>query len=378
MDSAASTSDHQGRRTAVISALIAAVVGAAVGVGSYAALDERSTAGTQPISVSTQSAPASPTINGTVAAAATVISPSVVTIDVTGASGSGTGSGVIIRADGHVLTNNHVIALGGASAATANQITVTLNSGQALSASVVGTDASDDLAVIKLAGTPKGLAAATFAPSSTLQVGQSVLAVGAPLGLSNTVTSGIVSALARPVQAGSSGQAIFNAVQTDAAINPGNSGGPLVDLNGHVVGINSAIATAGSTTGDSTSTGNIGIGFAIPSDQATRIAAELIATGQATHATIGVTVESAPAAQAGGPTSAAGATITAVTPNGPAAKAGLVPADVITAVGDQRVDDSIGLIAAVRSHPPGQTVQLTVNHNDGPRIVRVTLAAAAS
>ena len=374
-DSAVFAPDHRGMRTAVISALVAAVVGAGVGVGSYAALDERNHAGTEPISVSTQPAPA---VNGTVAAAATVISPSVVTIGVTGTSGSGTGSGVLIRADGHVLTNNHVITLGGASAATANQISVTLSSGQALAASVVGTDAIDDLAVIKLTGTAKGLAVATFAPSSSLQVGQSVVAVGAPLGLSNTVTSGIISALARPVQAGSNGEAIFNAIQTDAAINPGNSGGPLVDLNGHVVGINSAIATAGSSTGDGTSTGNIGIGFAISSDQATRIAAELIATGHATHATIGVTVESAPAAQAGGPTSAAGATITAVTPNGPAAKAGLESGDVITAVGKQRVDDTIGLIAAVRSHTPGQAVQLTVNHNGTSRVVRVTLAATAS
>ena len=144
------------------------------------------------------------------------------------------------------------------------------------------------------------------------------------------------------------------------------------------MGINSAIATAGSSTGGSTSTGNIGIGFAISSDQATRIAAELIATGHATHATIGVTVDSAPAAQAGGPTSAAGATITAVTANGPAAKAGLESGDVITAVGKQRVDDTIGLIAAVRSHAPGQTVELTVNHNGRSRVVRVTLAATPS
>ena len=257
-DSAVFAPDHRGMRTAVISALVAAVVGAGVGVGSYAALDERNHAGTEPKSVSTQPAQTAPTVNGTVAAAATVISPSVVTIGVSGTSGSGTGSGVLIRADGHVLTNNHVITLGGASAATANQITVTLSSGQALAASVVGTDAIDDLAVIKLTGTAKGLAAATFAPSSSLQVGQSVVAVGAPLGLSNTVTSGIISALARPVQAGTNGEAIFNAIQTDAAINPGNSGGPLVDLNGHVVGINSAIATAGSSTGDGTSTGTSG------------------------------------------------------------------------------------------------------------------------
>ena len=366
-----------GRRAVVVSALVAAVVGAGVGVGLYAALD-RDHANSAAISVTTQSAPATGRSAGTVTAAAALIGPSVVTINVSaGDQGAGTGSGVIIRPDGYVLTNNHVVTLDSSSAASSNQIAVTLANGSSQAASVVGTDPADDLAVVKLAGQAK-LSAAIFAKSSALQVGQSVVAVGAPLGLSNTVTSGIVSALERPVQAGNSGESIFNAIQTDAAINPGNSGGPLVDLNGHVVGINSAIATAGSGNGETASSGNIGIGFAIPSDEATRIAAELIATGKAGHAIIGVSVAAAPAAQGGGPTSAAGATVTAVTPNGPAAKAGIKAGDVITSVGQQRIDDSTSLIAAVRSYTPGQTVPITINRNGASRTVPVTLAASSS
>lgn len=358
-----------------VSALVAALVGAGVGVGVYAAAD-RDHASSPAISVTTAQAPVTERTAGTVTAAAALIGPSVVTINVSaGDQGAGTGSGVIIRPDGYVLTNNHVVTLDSSSTAATNRIAVTLANGTSQAASVVGTDPVDDLAVIKLAAQTK-LRAATFAKSSTLQVGQTVVAVGAPLGLSNTVTSGIVSALQRPVQAGNSGEAIFNAIQTDAAINPGNSGGPLVDLNGHVVGINSAIATAGSGSGQTASSGNIGIGFAIPSDQATRIAAQLIATGHASHAIIGVSVAASPSAQGDGPTSAAGATVTSVTPNGPAAKAGIKPGDIITAVGQQRIDDSTGLIAAVRSYAPGQTVPITIKRNDTPRTVPVTLTAS--
>ncbi len=364
-------------RPAMVMALVAAVVGAGIGAGAYAALDGDH-ASSSAISVTTAQAPATERAAGTVAAAATVIGPSVVTINVSaGDQGAGTGSGVIIRPDGYVLTNNHVVTLDSSSAASSNRIAVTLANGTSQAASVVGTDPTDDLAVIKLSDQMK-LSAATLAKSSTLQVGQGVVAVGAPLGLSNTVTSGIVSALQRPVQAGNSGESIFNAIQTDAAINPGNSGGPLVDLNGHVVGINSAIATAGSGSGETASSGNIGIGFAIPSDEATRIAAELITTGQASHAIIGVSVAAAPAAQGGGPTSAAGATVTNVTPNGPAAKAGIKPGDVITSVGQQRIDDSTGLIAAVRSYAPGDTVPITIMRNGESHTVPVTLAGSTS
>lgn len=364
-------------RAVFVSAVVAALIGAGVGVGVYAAVDEDHAA-SPAISVTTQSAPAVERIAGTVTGAAALIGPSVVTINVSaGDQGAGTGSGVIIRPDGYVLTNNHVVTLGSSSAASSNRIVVTLANGSAQAASVVGTDPADDLAVVKLSNQMK-LAPATFAKSSSLKVGQTVVAVGAPLGLSNTVTSGIVSALERPVQAGNSGESIFNAIQTDAAINPGNSGGPLVDLNGHVVGINSAIATAGSGSGETASSGNIGIGFAIPSDEATRIAAELIANGKASHAIIGVSVQASPAAQSDSPTSAAGATVTSVTPNGPAAKAGIKAGDVITSVGQQRIDDPTGLIAAVRSYAPGQTVPITISRNGASRTVQVTLAASTA
>jgi putative serine protease PepD len=203
-----------------------------------------------------------------------------------------------------------------------------------------------------------------------------VAAVGAPLGLSNTVTSGIVSALGRPVQTGSSGQSVFDAIQTDAAINPGNSGGALVNLAGQVVGINSANAST-QAAGSDGQPGSIGIGFAIPSDEAGRISQELITTGHAKHAAIGVTVR--PALSTGdGPTSAAGATVASVVPGGPAAQAGMRPGDVITKVGHQLIDDPVSLAAAVRSYAPGRTISVTVSHGGVDRVVSVTLTAATS
>jgi len=362
-------------RVAVTAAVVATVVGAGAGIGAYAAFDRNRANSTTSISLNTAPAPSPTQTTGTVAGAAAVIDPSVVTINVTGDSGSGTGSGIVMRSDGYVLTNNHVVTLDSTASATATTISVTLDNAQDVQGSVVGTDPTDDLAVVKLASQRK-LAAATFAKSASLVVGQTVVAIGAPLGLSNTVTSGIVSALARPVQAGSTGESIFDAIQTDAAINPGNSGGPLVDVAGRVIGINSAIASASSTSGSTDQTGSIGIGFAIPSDEATRIAGELIATGTATHATIGVAVASSDT-QTGGPTSAAGATIQSVTAGGPAATAGITAGDLVTAVGKQRIDDSVDLIAAVRSYPPGQTVQLTITHNGATRTVSVTLGSSS-
>jgi len=210
-------------------------------------------------------------------------------------------------------------------------------------------------------------------------VGQTVVAVGAPLGLSNTVTSGIVSNTARPVRSGDNSQAVFDAVQTDAAINPGNSGGPLVDLNGNVVGINAAIATANSggleIPGQSTQSGSIGIGFAIPADEASRIANELITSGKATHAVIGVTVKGSSSQSR--PTTT-GATINSVIAGGAAADAGLKAGDVVTAVNTQRIDDADGLIAAVRSHAPGETVSITYRRGGSTHTVQVKLGTASN
>jgi len=229
--------------------------------------------------------------------------------------------------------------------------------------------------VIKVDGLDN-LPAATFAKSGSLSVGQAVVAVGAPLGLSDTVTSGIVSNTARPVRAGNQDQAVFEAVQTDAAINPGNSGGPLVDLNGSVVGINAAIASdnSGGLQIPGQQAGNIGIGFAIPSDEASRISSELIATGKATHAVLGVEVggnQSATQTQAGVP-------LRSVTAGGAAAKAGLKVGDVITTIDGQRVTTSDSLIAAVRNHAPGQQVKISYTRSGKTDQVEVTLGSSDS
>ncbi len=275
----------------------------------------------------------------------------------------------MIRDDGYILTNNHVV-----SGASGNgDISVVLTDGQRKDATIVGTDPSDDLAVIKIDAT--GLDAASFASSADLQVGQTVVAVGAPLGLSDTVTAGIVSNTARPVTTGDNAndQAIFNAVQTDAAINPGNSGGPLVNLNGSVIGINSAIATDAALGGSTT--GNIGIGFAIPSDEASRIAAELIANGKATHAYLGVSVSDQQSTAADAPV---GAVIKEVTPGSPAADAGLKAGDVVTELGGQRIDSSNALVAAVRSHAPNTSVSLTYVRDGKSTTINVTLGSQDS
>jgi putative serine protease PepD len=358
---------------AALAAVIGAVVGAGAGVGAFAVLDHHAGSGnTGGVQVSSQAGPVTAP-SGSVAAVATQIQPSVVTIDVTGATATGTGSGVLIRNDGYILTNDHVVSLDGTQPAGAAQITVVLSDGNQRSATVVGEDPTDDLAVIKIASA--GLQPATFADSSKVVVGQPVVAIGAPLGLSDTVTSGIVSGVDRPVQAGNNGQAIFDAIQTDAAINPGNSGGPLVDLSGHVVGIDSAIASTGGNSDGSSQPGNIGIGFAIPANEATRVANELITRGRATHAAIGVTV-AAPADQSSfAPTSGSGATVADVAPGGPADKAGIRPGDVITAVGAQRVDDPVGLIAAVRSHGPGEAIPLKIVRDGKSMTITVTLSA---
>jgi putative serine protease PepD len=300
----------------------------------------------------------------------------VVTIDVVTSSAHDTGSGVVLRADGYILTNNHVISSAGSGA----KITVTMSDGRAAQAKVVGTDPSDDLAVIQVPLTK--LTAATFTSSKSLVVGQTVVAVGAPLGLSDTVTSGIVSTVARPVSTGNAASgdgAVFNAIQTDAAINPGNSGGPLVDLNGNVVGINAAIATDSSSgglqvPGQQSQSGNIGIGFAIPSDEASRIAAELIATGKATHALMGLSVADAPTT---GSSSQPGASVRTLTAGGPASKAGIKAGDVLTNLGGQRIDSANALVAAVRSHAPGETVAVTYVRNSRSTTVQVTLGSAS-
>jgi putative serine protease PepD len=364
------------RRPVLRTALVAALLGGGVGGGVVAVADRHDGDTVQSgIKITNSTGAPAAQLDGTVGAAAAKIRPSVVTLEVRGQQQAGTGSGVIIRPEGYILTNDHVVDIGSGS----GQIQVTLSDGRSATAKVVGRDTSDDLAVVKVSGL-SNLVAATFAKSSSLSVGQAVVAVGAPLGLSDTVTSGIVSNLARPVRAGDNDQAVFEAVQTDAAINPGNSGGPLVDLNGSVVGINAAIASDTSGGGlqipgqPTQQAGNIGIGFAIPADEASRIAGELIASGKATHAVLGV--------QVGGATnttpSVNGVPLHTVNPDGVAAKAGLKVGDVVTAVNDQRVTTADALIAAIRSHAPGEQVKVSYTRGGAGSSVTVTLGSSDS
>jgi putative serine protease PepD len=307
----------------------------------------------------------------TATAAAAKAAPSVVTIYVTSSSGSGSGSGVVLTKDGYVLTNNHVVAEGGKS----GTIQVRTSDGTLYDATVVGTDASSDLAVVRLAGA-QNLSPATFGDSDQVQVGDVAVAIGAPLGLSNTVTDGIISATNRAVATGSTQNdaTVIDALQTDAAINPGNSGGALVNGAGEVIGINSAIATVASgVPGTQSQSGNIGVGFAIPGNTAQRIAKEIIQTGSATRAFLGVSARTAANGQNG--EVGTGAEIVSVEPNSAAADAGLQVGDVVTAVGDRPVTTSTELTAAVRSHAPGEKVDLTVRRGGQTQTAQLTLGS---
>jgi putative serine protease PepD len=355
------------RRTAplIAAAAIAAVLGAGAGIGSYAFLVNDGSV--SPVTVTSGAAPQSPPLNGTVSAAAAKIEPSLVTIAVQSGGSGGIGSGVVLDKDGHILTNNHVIA----GAAQGGEITVTFHNGTTATAKVIGTSESNDLAVIKVDGA-SDLNPATFAKSSELIVGQTVVAAGAPLGLSESVTSGIVSNTARPVRSGDNNDAVYLAVQTDAAINPGNSGGPLVDLDGAVVGINSSIAST-SSGADGGQPGNIGIGFAVPSDVAARVANELITTGKSTNAALGVTVTGSDSELS----TATGVSLQQVVTGGAAEKAGIQAGDVVTKINDFHTTTPDGLIAATRFYAPGTIVSVTFIRDGGsPQTAEVTLGTA--
>lgn len=324
--------------------LLAGGVGGAVG---YTLADPTTSIAAPVVAGGGGSAPA----DGSIAAVAQAVSPSVVTI----AAGQGTGTGFVIRSDGYILTNNHVV--GGASS-----VEVTFDDGETVKAEVLGSDAGYDLAVIKV---DRGdLPVVTLGSSADVLVGDSAIAIGSPLGLRGTVTSGIVSALNQPVTAGGEGETSFiNAIQTDAAINPGNSGGPLVDGAGHVIGVNSAIASLGQVGG---SAGSIGLGFAIPIDTAKRIANELIETGKSQTPIIGIQVDTT----FNGP----GAKVAEVSTGGPAAAAGLKDGDVIVAVDGNSVNDSTELIVTIRDKAVGDEVTLTLQ--DGSEVA-ITLTAAS-
>ena len=304
-----------------------------------------------------------------VAGIAAAVLPSVVYIEVSSGATRSSGSGFVIRDDGYLLTNNHVVA----PAANSGTVTVVFADGSQERAEIVGRTVDYDLAVLRV--DRRGLTPLVLGDSSALAVGDPVVAVGAPLGLEGTVTAGIISALNRPVTAGLPSDASFiNAIQTDAAINPGNSGGPLVDRAGEVIGINSAIAQ----TSGSAAAGNIGLGFAIPSSQARRTAEELIATGQATYPVIGVLLDgsySGPGVQVSRGSQNGQA---AVTPGGPAEQAGLRAGDVILRVDDVPVTEPDELIVAIRARAPGDVVTLTVLRDGSESSVEVTLGEAVS
>ena len=344
-----------------LAAIVALLVGLIAGAGAAVSV----VALNGPSPVDGQSGPAIgvgsayPKIrSGSVSAVAATLLPSVVQLKVEGAdNSSATGSGFAIDNSGHILTNNHVVS----SAANGGSIQVVAQNGRTATARLVGRSPAYDLAVVQVLGLDAP--SVQFGSSETAVVGQDVVAIGSPLGLAGTVTSGIVSAKNRPVTAGGEGEISYiNALQTDAAINPGNSGGPLVDMNARVIGINSAIAAVrGATPGSS---GNIGLGFAIPIDQARRTAQQLIASGKASYPVIGANVDM----QFQG-----GARVSDVSTGSPAQRAGLRTGDVITSINNQTVDTAEALIVAIRTHRPGESVKLDFQRAGKDRQVSVIL-----
>jgi putative serine protease PepD len=360
----------------VLSTATAAVLGG--GISGAVARAHEGTTPARPTHVSLGALPSSTTIverpAASVAGVAARILPSVVSIEVRTKTGGDTGSGIVISPAGYILTNNHVIA---AAADGSGKLSVVFADEKRVSATIVGRDTVSDLAVVRVSNV-HGLRAATLGSSDELRVGDSVVAVGSPLGLAGTVTSGIVSALDRPVEADDAqgtSQDVIDAIQTDAAINPGNSGGPLVDLAGRVVGVNSAIATlSGGSAFAGSQGGSIGLGFAIPIDEAKRIARQLITLGYSTHAIIGVQLDGSYT----GNGARVGTRSQAVTAGGPAARGGIHGGDVIIAIDGHRVTDADELIVEIRRRLPGEQVTLTYLRDGARHTTDVVLGSRRS
>ena len=360
-------------------AVTAVVVGGLAGVGgaaAYSALDDEGTSGSNatgtPSTSQVVDTPDSPAPDGSVEQVAAKVLPSVVKINVSGAQGSGSGSGIILSSDGEILTNNHVAEVAG----DGGSMSVDFNDGSSAKATIVGTDPLTDTAVIKAEGV-SGLTPATIGKSSDLRVGQSVVAIGSPFGLDSTVTSGIVSALDRPVDVGSDGQGnstTYPAIQTDAAINPGNSGGALVDLDGNVVGINASIRTTGST--DGSESGSIGLGFAIPMDEVMPVVEQMRNGETPTHARLGISVSDV--AGQNGAQVTEGAQVQEVTTGSTAAQAGLAKGDVVTKVDDHIITGADSLVATIRSYRPGDQVTVTFTSGGDTKTVTLTLDSDAA
>ncbi|MGI8879929.1 MAG: S1C family serine protease [Jatrophihabitans sp.] len=346
---------------AIVVALVAGAIGG--GLGFWFTKHTHDALRDPDIKLATAGSPANRP-PGSVADIAKRVGPAVVEIDVRGADEAGTGSGVVIDKAGYILTNNHVVSIAGDD----GSIRVVFGDQTAAAAKLVGRDPSTDLAVIKV--DHASLTVATLGDSSTLVVGDPVVAIGSPLGLRGTVTTGIVSAVDRPVHVsgeGSDTDAVIDAIQTDAAINPGNSGGALVAADGSVIGINSASASVGSGSGGQT--GSIGLGFAIPINEARAVATQLIKTGKVAHASLGASARSVTDG------TRLGAYLLQVDPNGPAQKAGLKEGDVIKLVDKQLISTSDDLSVAIQKHKPGEVVTVRYSRGNAENDVRVTLGS---
>nr|WP_237447948.1 trypsin-like peptidase domain-containing protein [Nocardioides flavescens] len=351
-------------------AVLALVLGLGGGVAGSAIYDQSRSSGGRSGGLTTDTTRSAPPIregSASVAAVAQELLPSTVQIsaEYDGEAGGATGSGFVLDTEGHVVTNNHVVQQ---AAEDDGPIQIVDQDGNRYDAEVVGRSPVYDLAVL-YSEQARDLRPAALGESQALRVGDDVVAIGSPLGLSSTVTAGIVSALNRPVTTGDSASesSYINAVQTDAAINPGNSGGPLVNLAGQVVGVNSAIATTGGGLGGGES-GNIGVGFAIPIEQVKVTADQILRTGEARYPVIGAQVQT-------GETGGDGAEIEEVNSGSPAAAAGLEAGDVVVGVDGDRVTDGIALIVSIRTHQPGETVEFTVLRDGDEQTFQVELGS---
>ncbi|WDF39532.1 trypsin-like peptidase domain-containing protein [Streptomyces sp. T12] len=312
---------------------------------------------------------------GTVASVTAKALPSTVTIEAESSSGEGgTGTGFVFDTEGHIVTNNHVVA----DAVDGGKLTATFPNGKKYDAEVVGHAQGYDVAVIKLKNAPSDLKPLTLGNSDEVAVGDSTIAIGAPFGLSNTVTTGIISAKNRPVASSDgtgSNASYMSALQTDASINPGNSGGPLLDAQGNVIGINSAIQSSANGLGGTSQSGSIGLGFAIPINQAQYVAKQLIKTGKPVYAKIGASVSLEDTTGGAKITEQGASGSDAVEAGGPAAKAGLKPGDVITKLDDRVIDSGPTLIGEIWTHKPGDKVTITYERGGQSRTVELTLGA---
>ncbi|MFF3938733.1 S1C family serine protease [Streptomyces phaeofaciens] len=365
----------RGRGGLVAALLIAALVAGGLGGGIGYTLAKNDDTGSTTVSSSTSGG----TVKrdpGTIAGVAAKALPSTVTIEAESSNGEGgTGTGFVFDTQGHIVTNNHVVA----DAVDGGKVTATFPDGKKYDAEVVGHAQGYDVAVIKLKNAPSNLKPLTLGDSDEVAVGDSTIAIGAPFGLSNTVTTGIISAKNRPVASSDgsgSSSSYMSALQTDASINPGNSGGPLLDAQGNVIGINSAIQSTGSGgLGGATQSGSIGLGFAIPINQAKYVAQELIKTGEAVYAKIGASVSLDESTGGAKITDQGAGGADAVESGGPAAKAGLKPGDVITKLDDTVIDSGPTLIGEIWTHQPGDKVTITYERDGKTHTVDLTLGS---